>query len=778
MGKRSSFSGWLVLVLISATIWMLVEYGKAILVIVGLFILLWLIRKKIVNSQKKATDKYSSIQGATVQKTFRSTERSYTSKKDISTNGDDFWVPIGRSVKIGDYDLGNMIYFGHGLASVRGGEPEPALIEKDLPLDVRLSNCAIRHLPYWPSYSSASPEARSSYLQWLSTGRNNPDADLGYVFLYFYGLERRALNDTKESLKAKLEIPNILYEVERLLEIYKGSGSFQSYAGAFRDALKAKDLQARRYEQAPPVLQMDRWMTFELKLGLAQCASDNKPLPKEWAYTWLRSDPNSWLKTPARRCPKEFRELFEYQYKEKYGEGMTLPVNRTRLRLDYRVASPTFGHLRNEHGVEYNLPDVSVLATPLNELRKIGEICCSKLDAFSRSIGKDKLNIGNLDTLAELPLMLWPEEYRRRLQELRNQLLNRNESDVIPFDRFLAIFPKWEGRSKQKYLSLCSVLSEAGIGIEPDVRFGGTIPEVGSDIALFLDDSGTRINEARPEYSAAALTLRLAVSVASADGIITDEEDLYLTNKMEEWLHLSESEKKRLHAGLHLMFLKPGKALGTKKRYESLPEASRDAIATFLANVSQADSDANPAEISKLEKIFSLLGLDPQLVYSKVHFAATEPIIVRPGSDEKIGYLIPQAPIIKASTSLSLDASKIEYLQSDTERVSTILRSVFSEDESETASIEYSEQGTPTEEPPESSIMGLDPIHSSLMLLLMTRAQWSRSELEEISSDREIMLDGAIERINEAVYSTLDKAMLEGDDPVYINADAVREVIK
>jgi tellurite resistance protein len=778
MGKKRSSLGWLVLVLISAAIWLLVEYGKTILAIIGLFILLWLIRKVIINSQKKAVEKYSSSQSAVERKISISRQHSYTNEREFSTNGDDFWVPIGRSVKIGDYELGNMIYFGHGLASVRGGEPEPALIDKGLPLAVRMANCSVRHLPYWPSYSSASPEARSSYLQWLSAGRKDPDADLGYVFLFFYGLERRALNDSKDSFKAKLEIPNIQNEVERLLGIYKNSGSFQHYAGTFRDLLSAKNFQAKLYEQAPPALHMDRWMTFEHKLGLAQCASDNKPLPKEWAYIWLRGDPNSRLRTPARRCPKEFRDLFEFYYKNNYGEGIILPVNKTRLRLDYRVASPTFGHMRNDYGGQFNLPDVSVLSTPINELHKIGEKCCSELDAFSRNIGKDRANIGNLDTLVELPLLLWPEEYRQRIQELRTSLFDRSESDVISFEKLLAIMPKWEGRSKQKYISLCRILSEAGIGIEPDVRYGGMIPEPGSDIALFLDDNGTVNNEARPEYTAAALTLRLAVSVAGADGEITDEEEVFLTRKMEEWLHLTESEKKRLHASLHLMLLKPGKALGTKKRFEGLPEASRDTIATFLANVSQADSEVNPAEISKLEKIFNLLGLDPKLVFSKVHFAATEPVIVQPGSDEKMGYAIPNAPIIKASRSISLDASKIAYLQSDTERVSTILSSIFTEGESEIDSIDNSKQDTPTEEPLESSLMGLDSTHSSFLLLLMARTNWTRSELEEISLDREIMLDGAIEHINEAAYSTFDKPMLEGDDPIYLNEDIVREVIK
>jgi len=778
MGKKSASSGWLVLFLLSVTIWLLVEYGIVILAIGGLLVFLWLIKKLIYHNQKKAVEKCSASQNTTRSEISISRQHSYKSARELSTNGDDFWIPIGHSAKIGDYDIGDMIYFGHGLASVRGGELEPALIDKELPLDVKMGNCSIRHLPYWPSYSGASPEARSSYLKWLSTDRKDPEADIGYVFLFFYGLERRALHDSKASLKAKLEIPYIQYEVERLLEIYINSYSFQHYAGAFRDMLRANNVQTKIYEQAPPVLHMDRWMTFEHKLGLAQCASDGKPLPKEWAYIWLRGDPNARLRTPAQRCPKEFKDLFNFHYKNKYGEGVILPINKTRLRLDYRVASPTFGHMKNDCGGQFNLPDVSVLSNPLNELHKIGEKCCSELDAFSRTIGKDRASFGNLDALVELPFMLWPEEYRQRIQELRTGLFDKSESDVIAFEKLLSILPKWEGRSKQKYISLCRILSEAGIGIEPDVRFGGMIPEPGSDIALFLDDNGAVDNEVRPEYRAAVLALRLAVSVAIADGEIADEEKILLTGKMEEWLHLTESEKNRLHASLRLMLLKPEKALGIKKRLEGLSEACRDTIGTFLANVTRADSEVTPAEISRLEKIFILLGLDPKLAYSKVHFAATEPIIVQPGSDEKTGYAIPKAPIFKASRSISLDATKIAYLQTDTERVSTILSSIFIEDKSGVDLVDCSKQDIPTEEPLESFLLGLDSTHSSFLLLLITRTSWTRSELEEISLDREIMLDGAIERINEAAYSTFDKPILEGDDPICLNEDVVRDVIK
>ena len=109
-----------------------------------------------------------------------------------------------------------------GLKSVCGNGPKPALIDENLERSSEESDCHIRRLPYWPTYWGATLQARSSFLNWLATGRKDPSADLGYVFLYFYGLERRALYDTKTSPKARTELPAIVAEVEQLLQIYSG----------------------------------------------------------------------------------------------------------------------------------------------------------------------------------------------------------------------------------------------------------------------------------------------------------------------------------------------------------------------------------------------------------------------------------------------------------------------------------------------------------------------------------------------------------------------------
>jgi hypothetical protein len=77
-----------------------------------------------------------------------------------------------------------MLYLGHNLPAVNRGTVEPALIDPALPINSAAANCRVRMLNYWSNYSYADPSARASYLQWLANGRDDPEADIGYVFLF------------------------------------------------------------------------------------------------------------------------------------------------------------------------------------------------------------------------------------------------------------------------------------------------------------------------------------------------------------------------------------------------------------------------------------------------------------------------------------------------------------------------------------------------------------------------------------------------------------------
>jgi uncharacterized tellurite resistance protein B-like protein len=696
--------------------------------------------------------------------------------------------------------LGGLLYVGRGLKAVSQESAEPALIDPTLPVSSRIQDCNVRRLSYWSSYSEATPDARAAFLYWLENGRRAPDADIGYVFLYFYGLERRALYDSQSSPSARAEVILIAQEVERLLGIYGAQRSFNGYASAFLDFLAARSLPPRSYLSAP----IERGPDIALvhRLALAQCAADEAPLPSTWAHFWITHDRSINLGTVARRCPTEFRKMFEILYHERYGAGLQLPKNRTMLRLEYRPASASLLGWQEALSVEPGLPDVSVLSSPVKMLVEIAEQACERLGRYSRIIGKDPQSIGSFESLVELPVPLWPEEYRKQLEAVRDVVARAGRPAAVSFEKFRSWMPAFAELTRTKFRALYVALSGVGLGMEPDVRFGGAIPGADSRVVLFADDPETASEEGSPQYLAASLTLHLAAAVATADGDVAEAERTLLMKQMEKFLSLTESERRRLHAHLRLLLLEPPKLTGLKKRIESLDSTSREAVADFLTFVAHADDQVTPEEIRQLQKIFKLLGLPAESVFSRVHAAATEPVSMTDEDATSIqpGYLIPARPTNEETPAapdpkrgskggLKLDATKIAALKRDSDRVAAILASVFdapAEDSSESrlvsdadpASASVEDAATPGDTDGSAKrLIGLDGMHSALLETLLSRTHWNRAELEELAEDRELMLDGALERLSDACFDRFDMALFDGGDPLELNPDAVKEIL-
>ncbi len=157
-------------------------------------------------------------------------ERTFAIPTPSAGFGDARWVPAGETVKISDVKVpGGMLYVGAQLKAANGST-EPSLICGRLNV-ARHGDFRERHTNYWPSYAEISATARRAYLNWLAEGRTHPDCDIGLVFLFFYGLERRVILDTANNDSIKTEWPAIAGELRRLLAIYgERSGSFRRYA--------------------------------------------------------------------------------------------------------------------------------------------------------------------------------------------------------------------------------------------------------------------------------------------------------------------------------------------------------------------------------------------------------------------------------------------------------------------------------------------------------------------------------------------------------------------
>lgn len=384
------------------------------------------------------------------------------------------WIPAGETVEVGGVSIsGGLVYVGTSLPTPMGGN-DPCLIDPSKSVASH-GDYTERQMGYWPSYSEISPSARRAYLNWLAGGRQDPEADVGYVFIFFYGLERRAILDASKDDAAKGDWPMIAAELRRLLDIYGAkSGSFQSYAGSLLDWVSLAEHPEKAYLKPIPSFPKTYELPLYIRVALGQAAVDGVPVPAQLALAWAKLDPTSYLRTPATRCAEEFDKLFVSKYHETLGEGLVLPRNKTKIKLVHRPASAGFRGYTDLSLSFGNTPDVTVLTGPINKLRQVVEAATKELEPFSRYVGRNPDSRHALEGLLQLPATLWPEGAQKALHALKARM---GEGMIaMSFQELLGSLDAKTTLTRDRTLALARALESLNIGIEPAPHSGRPCP--------------------------------------------------------------------------------------------------------------------------------------------------------------------------------------------------------------------------------------------------------------------------------------------------------------
>ena len=690
------------------------------------------------------------------------------------------WLPAYDEVTIAGYRLpGGMLYVGGGLKPIASyREVEPALLDPRLPVRPGPGSSTGEGMGYWPTYADISPEHRAGYLQWLAGGRSDPDAYIGYVFLFFYGLERRALHDPGVDA---WELAGVVAEVERLRDIYGGNGSFAGYVGGFLNFCRMRAGEAEG-ELRPSLFGWE--IPADVRLHLGRSAAAKAPVPADLAFSWACNLPTAPRRTPATRCEAEFRELFAIRYEREHGPGVILKNQGSRLTLSYRPASPSFGGT-----VDLKVPDVRDV-TKANEamgerLVSLASSCVDDLDAYSRWLGRNAETNGQaLAGVALLPKDLLQRHSAPALADLRQWL-----GEYVPLDRPLVtgaaeVLARWQPSVGQKVAkgdatALLGFLEKIGFGLEPDVRFGGPTPSPAGQVAIFRVEG--EFSAPTPEYAGVTTLLRFAAAVAGADGV-AEEEARFLTDHVGGVLGLGPAERRRLAAHVAWLLSEPPGVGGLKKTAEQLTPAQRADVGRFLVSVAGADGTVSRAEVQMLLKVFALLGLPEEAVYSQVHAlggpkptprAAAEPVVVRPAGPGDKEFSIPGRPSAPREPeakgqNIQLDMARVQAQIAESARVSAVLADIF-----------RGEEETPPPLPPPSvaSVAGLDGPHSAMIARLQDVGSLERAEWDAWCAELGILPDGAMDTLNEAAFDRVGDPLISGDDPIHLDADVYRSLL-
>jgi len=274
-----------------------------------------------------------------------------------------------------------LIYVGQSLTKDgRSYEAENCLVNPGLKV-AQWGDREGRTMGYWPSYSTISPEARRSYLEWLAGDRSDSNAYIGYVFLYFYGLERRLMLETNAS-----DAAIVAEEVRRLLEVYGGNHSFNRYATELLTAVELKSgepsaqflahVEPNGYE-VPTVIQ----------IALGVRVRDDRIMEPDLLYRFAMTHPETRARTPAKRAPELMRQLFSEQVYREYPSGFRYKAARAKpLQKHYKACSGSFQVDIDILGG--NIPDIAHHAQPIGMARRIFDACSDALDDYSRALGR------------------------------------------------------------------------------------------------------------------------------------------------------------------------------------------------------------------------------------------------------------------------------------------------------------------------------------------------------------------------------------------------------
>ena len=667
-----------------------------------------------------------------------------------------------------------MCYVGYRTRSPASAfdNADPALIDPGLPVDKRNPDYDGSSMTYWPSYSNMAPASRAAYLEWLSAGRP-AGVNIGYVFLFFYGIERRILVDARATKAALEEVPVLISEVQRLLDLYGDNGSFRRYASDLIAASKIIIGSPDPSELTPPESPTGWDFPIELKLALGIMVSKGEPIPANWALSWALTSPTMRFRTPAKRCPEQLRALFRMRYHAKHGDGLVVRPNKSLLRIVYRPASSAFrGPVELTIG---RLPDVTRLTSPLKKLNSLVEQSQNDLDGYSRWVGKTN-DYHSMAAISLLPADMWSGEERAREfvswieRSLDSNQLARVNTKDFTTRWFFAPNTKMAKRDAEQIIRF---LEWNVFGIEPDIRFGGPSLAKTESVVLFRE---SRKNQSQPSQACRlAMSLaRLGAFVAQSDGQISKPEEDALVQFALGTSGLVDSERVRLRAHVKWLVNTTVDLSGLKERISGLSEDQREKFQQLLVAIASADGQITSDELKTLSKLYRLLGIDPGQVYKDIHAIASE--IATPAS-EPITILSPDTAVdtytippqrLTVPDAITLSPERVSAILADTSVVSSVLSRVFEADSLEEDE-SYDQPDADAEEPELFGVLG-----ESLGVLLrhvIERPVWPRYEFDELCERLDLMPSGAVERINDVAFSAFGELLLEGQDPVEVNTE-------
>lgn len=646
-------------------------------------------------------------------------------------------------------------------------------------------------LSYWPSYSKLSVRCRGVYLDWLASPRDNSKTPLGYVFIYFSGLEYRIINDQKSV--SDVEFIAIYKELVRLYNTYGNNYSFANFSAKFASymrALRPNLINSYDINRTQETRNIIAAVESSIELQIAKKIRDGQSIAPKLALSWVKRSNQFSTTTVHKRMGYEFEFLFNNTFNAEFPNGLELQSNGSSLS---RVYEPSNYSISKTSFPFSGLPNPDTYIIPFRKLMGIAERSSAELSAASRYLGNSTNNHKSLEFIALLPLALIThkaanndsmmnglKEWAYRViardgglttttelwSKIKKPLINNGET-VAGYDK-----------SFQKESRLMGVLLEAlGYGIAPDKRYHEEDMSRFESVVLF---KGWHVDDifVGPSYYDAKSIISLACVIAKTneDNEIDSIKKIDVFNTsgaimacIDKHLDITEYEMSSLKAYTLWRLTNNNSKVQLKPKKNHFRTMTDIDAANLIIEAAFSDANFNKHRINKAQKVYVYLGGSNTGLPSMIHRLQTSGSIA--GED-------------KSSRGV-LDFSKLKEYESETKNSANILHTVFAGEpviepvnHSDRAVSEAANQIDTQATDEYQSNDGLDNVHKQLYQALIQKEVWSRDEVAVMCKELNLMLSGAIEAINDWSFDRIDEAVIEEDSEITIDIESVEELNK
>ncbi|MEI6178298.1 MAG: TerB N-terminal domain-containing protein, partial [Verrucomicrobiota bacterium] len=516
------------------------------------------------------------------------------------------WIAPGTSVQIAGRTIPGMVYVSD---VPLGWDGELSAICRSQPVDAR--STWMEDLPYYPCYENLNSNQRANYLDWLERGRRDkiPESlPAGYLFLFFYGIERRVLLEGDRD-------PALWNEILDLLHTYGLTSKSRSVASYFGDFLhfSAYAMGPARYSDVCPTLlevQGKSLSETALTLALANLFRIGQPMDWSLAHLVAMNLEDSRRSVVTERTGEEFKSMFRMRFEDAYPGGLSLKASKREKHVRYRNGNNTIagGTNASAPGLLLAVPGVMGITNQFKLLSSIWNQCIEDLSGYSRAVtriasAKSVSNQDRMKAYLALPQEIRKEHRHPLAQEFHLALSTCPNRDGISFAPVTALagllgFAERPTLTPVQSNEVADLLETLGYTVAPHPRLLNLplawTQEIGVAKCTAFSTDDVRLG--------GLLRLQfLAVLVAAADGVV-DENELVVFRQATS----VDEEFDRIQIAATEAVLLRDTQIAAKhlpKITKSVPQADRIGVFRLLTHIAGCDDVISSDENRILRKI-------------------------------------------------------------------------------------------------------------------------------------------------------------------------------